>query len=141
MAAINQNVRSGNRIIVTLDGKQVGLVQSVRMSDDYAPDAASGIGDIHVQEHVPTIARHSISVSTMVLKRKTMRELGISAENGDDVLVGRVFDIESYDKDSGELLRKYMGCTYASGDLEVTKHAIVMASGTFLALDVAGMKA
>lgn len=141
MAQINQNVRSGNRIVVMLDGKQVGLVQSVRMSDDYAPDAASGIGDIHVQEHVPTIARHSISISTMVLKRKTMRELGISAENGDDVLLGRVFDIESYDKDTGELLRKYMGCTYASGDLEVQKHAIVMSSGTFLALNVSGTKA
>lgn len=141
MAKTNQNVRSGNRIVVMLDGKQVGLVQSVRMSDDYAPDAASGIGDIHVQEHVPTIARHSISVSTMVLKRKTMRELGISAENGDDVLLGRVFDIESYDNDTGELLRKYMGCTYASGDLEITKHAIVMSSGTFMALNVSGTKA
>lgn len=140
MATINQNVRSGNRIIVTLDGKQVGLVQSVRMSDDYAPDAASGVGDIHVQEHVPTIARHTLSVSTMVIKRKSLRELGIAVENGDDALVGRVFDIESFDKDSGELLRKYMGCTYASGDLEVTKHAIVMSSATFMALDVSGNK-
>jgi hypothetical protein len=140
MATINQNVRSGNRIIVLLDGKQVGLMQSVRSSDDYAPDAASGIGDIHVQEHVPTIARHVVSVSSMVIKRKSMRELGISVENGDDALVGRVFDIEQYDKDTGELMRKYMGCTYASGDFEVSKHAIIMASATFMALDVSGTK-
>jgi hypothetical protein len=141
MAKVNQNVRSGNRIVIQLDGKTVGLIQSVRMSDDYAPDAASGIGDIHVTEHVPTIARHSISVSTMVMKRATLRQLGIASENGDDALTGRVFDIVSYDKDTGEELRKYMGCTYASGDLEVNKHAIVMSSGTFMALDVSGIAA
>lgn len=141
MAKVNQNVRSGNRIVITLDGKQVGLIQSVRMSDDYAPDAASGIGDIHVQEHVPTVARHTLSVSTMVMKRATMRQLGIASENGSDALVGRVFDIESYDKDTGELLRKYVGCTYASGELEVSKHAIIMSSGTFMALDVTGKAA
>lgn len=137
----NQNVRSGNRIVVKFDGKDVGLVQSVRMSDDFAPDAASGIGDIHVQEHVPTMARHSLSVSTMVLKRKSLREVGIASENGDAALLGLVFDFESYDKDTGELLRKYMGCTYASGDLEVSKHAIVMSSATFMALDVSGTRA
>lgn len=141
MAKINQNVRSGNRIVIQLDGKTVGLLQSVRMSDDYAPDAASGIGDIHVQEHVPTIARHTLSVSAMVMKRATLRQLGIASENGDDALVGRVFDIVSYDKDSGDVLRKYVGCTYASGDLEVSKHAIVMSSGTFMALDVQGTAA
>lgn len=138
---VNQNVRSGNRIVVKLDGKDVGLIQSVRMSDDYAPDAASGIGDIHVQEHVPTMARHSLSVSTMVLKRKSMRAQGLSTENGDGALLGLVFDIECYDKDTGELLKKYMGCTFASGDLEISKHAIVMASGTFMALDTSGTQA
>jgi hypothetical protein len=137
----NQNVRSGNRIVIQLDGKQVGLIQSVRMSDDYAPDSASGIGDIHVQEHVPTIARHTVSVSTMVMKRATLRQLGLASENGDGALQGLVFDIVSYDKDTGEELRKYMGCTYASGELEITKHAIVMSSGTFLATDVSGLAA
>lgn len=141
MAQTNQNVRSGNRIVIQFDNKQIGLLQSVRWSDDYAPDGASGIGDIHIQEHVPTIARHTISVSTMVIKRKTLRELGISSENGDDVLKGRVFDIVAYDKDTGEELRKAMGCTFASGDLEINKHAILMSSGTFLALDVSGSKA
>lgn len=138
MAAINQNVRSGNRIVIEMDGKQIGLIQSVRWSDDYAPDGASGIGDIHIQEHVATIARHTISVSTMVIRRKSMRELGISAQNGDSVLQGKVFDIVAYDKDTGEMLRKAMGCTYASGDLEIQKHAILMSSGTFMALDVSG---
>lgn len=138
MAQQNLKTRTGNRIIVTFDGKQVGLVQSVRMNDDYGPEPASGIGDIHVQEYVPTMARHSLSVSSMLLNRGAMLEQGIAMENGDAMLQGLVFDIEVYSKDDGTLLRKYVGCSYASGDMEISKHAIVMASATFNALDVTG---
>lgn len=141
MATQNLKTRSGNRIIVTFDGKQIGLLQSVRANDDYSPEPASGIGDIHVQEYVPTMARHSLSVSAMLLNRGAMLEAGIAAENGDAMLQGLVFDIEVYSKDDGTLLRKYIGCSYASGDLEVSKHAIVMQSGTFNALDVTGVGA
>lgn len=132
----NLKTRSGNRIVVLFDGKQVGLVQSVRMNDDYSPEPASGIGDIHVQEYVPTMARHSLSVSTMMLSKGNLAEAGVTMRNGDAVLQGLVFDFEVYDKDTGELLKKYIGCSYASGDTEVSKHAIVMQSAQFNALDV-----
>lgn len=134
----NLKTRSGNRIAVVFDGKQIGLVQSVSMNDDYSPDPASGIGDIHVQEYVPTMARHSLSVGTMVLKKGSMLEAGISMENGDAVLQGLVFDFESYDSDTGELLRKYVGCSFASGSIDIQKHAIVTSNAQFYALDVTG---
>ena len=138
MAAKNLRTRSGNRIQAVFDGKKIGLIQNVRMSDDYAPDPASGIGDIHVQEYVPTVARHNLNVTSMVLIRGAMLEAGLIPENGDGALLGLVFDIEVFDKQTGDLLRKYVGCSYASGDLEVSKHTIVMQSGTFNALDVSG---
>jgi hypothetical protein len=50
-----------------------------------------------------------------------------------------VMDFEVVDKDSGQLLRKYTGCSYASGDAEVSKHAILMQSAVFNALDVVGI--
>lgn len=134
----NLKVRSGNRTVVLLDGKQVGMIRSVRMNDDYSPEPASGIGDIHVQEYVPTMARHSISVQNMVLIKDSIRSLGVAMENGDAVLKGMVFDFETYDKDSGALLRKYTGCSFASGDTEVNAHQILMNSGQFNALDVTG---
>lgn len=135
-----QNVitHSGNRIVVRLDGQDVGLVQSCRMNDDYAPEPASGVGDIHVQEYVPGMARHSLSVSQMVLKRSNMRLKGITAMNADDMLKGLVFDIVTYDKDTGAELRRYVGCSFASGSVEVSKHAIVTAEAQFNALDVTG---
>ena len=134
----NLQVRSGNRIIITFGGVQVGMLQSVSANDDYAPEPASGIGDIHVQENVPTIARHSLSVSVMVMNKGAMVNAGIAPENGDAVLLGIVFNIEIYSKDDGSLLANYIGCSYASGSLEVTKHAIVMQHGQLLALDRTG---
>jgi hypothetical protein len=134
----NLKTRSGNRIVIVIDGKQYGLIQNLRASDDYAPEPASGIGDIHVQEWVPTQARHVLSISKMVLNVEKLRANGIFPENGDGVLQGLVFDIEQYDKDTGQLLVKYVGCSYASGDLDVSKHSIVMMSGTFNALDRVG---
>ena len=120
MAKTNIKTRSGNRIAVVFDGKQLGLVRSVRASDDYSPEPASGIGDIHVQEYVPTMARHTLSVSQMVLIKGAMLEAGIAAENGEAMLQGLVFDLEVYDKDSGALLRKYVGVSYASGETCIT---------------------
>ncbi|MGR9107813.1 MAG: hypothetical protein ACU843_12860 [Gammaproteobacteria bacterium] len=138
MASVNLKTLSGNRIEVQFDGFRVGLVQSVSMNDDYSPEPASGIGDLHVQEHVPTMARHSLSVSTMVLFTNNLRDLGIAAENGNEVLVGKVFDIVAFSKDDGAELRKYVGCSYASGSVDIAKHAIIVSNAQFLALDVTG---
>lgn len=137
----NLKVRSGNQIAVVFDGKQIGFIQNVSPNDDYGPEPASGIGDIHVGEYVPTMARHTLSVSAMVLKKGAMLEAGIVPENGDDVLRGLVFDFEVYDKDDGTLLRKYIGCSYASGGIEIAKHAILVQSAQFNALDVSGVGA
>jgi hypothetical protein len=134
----NLKVRSGNRIVVLFDGRQIGMVRSVRANDDYSPEPASGIGDIHAQEYVPTMARHSVSVSSMVLIKESMQGVGLTPENGDAVLQGLVFDLEVYSKDDGKLLRKYIGVSYASGDIDINAHQIVVASGQFNALDVTG---
>ena len=137
MSTTNIKVRSGNRTIVLLDGKQVGLIQSVRASDSYALEPASGIGDIHVQEYVPTTATHTLSISQLVLYSGSLRQLGLSVENGDDALKGMVFDIVTMDK-TGETLRKYTGCSFDSGDLEISAHKVLSSSCQFKALDVSG---
>lgn len=135
----NIKVRSGNKIVVVFDGKQIGMVRSVRSSDDYSPEPASGIGDIHVQEYVPTMARHTLSISNMVLITGAMMASGIVPENGDGALNGLVFDLEQYDKFDGKLIRKYIGVSYASGDIDISAHQIVVQSGQFNALDVKGL--
>ena len=138
MATQNIKVRSGNRIAVMLDGQKVGLIRSLRASDDYSPEPASGIGDIHVKEYVPTMARHTISVSEMVLEKASLRDAGIIPENGDAALQGLVFDVVLMSKDTGEVFRSWRGCSFASGDIEVTAHQIVSRSAQLNVLDVSG---
>lgn len=135
----NVQMQSGNRIAVVMAGLQIGLIQSIDAEDDYAPDLASGIGDIHSVEAVPTRASHTLQVSVMVLKKGALMKAGIAAENGDAVLKGQVFEVEVYDQDSGALLRKWIKCSYARGTMTFTKHAIVMQNATLLALDASGV--
>lgn len=137
MATSNIKARTGNRIEVTFDGIRVGVAQSIRSSDDYALDPLSGIGDVHVQEYVPTMARHTVSLQRMVLYTDKLRSAGVSLANGDAALEGKIFDIVILDKKDGEV-RKYTGCSFASGDLEVSAHKIISASCQFNALDVSG---
>ena len=134
----NLKVRSANLARVMIDGDEVGLMQNISMSDDYGPEGASGIGDIHVQEYVPTMARHSIQCSKMALRTAGLYAKGIIPENGEGALKGLVVDIEVLDKETGEVMRKYLNCTFASGSIEVSKHAIVSYQSQWMALDVAG---
>lgn len=138
MATKNIKARSGNSIRIVIDGTFIGMAQDLRGSDDYSPEPASGIGDIHVKEYVPTMARHTVTLSQMVMLNGPLRKLGFSAENGDQMLQGMVFDIVVQEKGTGTLLRKYTGCSFASGDIEVRKHAILMNNATFNALDAVG---
>jgi hypothetical protein len=136
----NVKTRSGNRVVIQFDGNTVGLLQNIRMSDDYGLQEASGIGDIHVIEWVPGMARHQVSAETMVLFNGALRDQGLTPENGDAVLEGAVFDICVMSKDDGSVLRKIVSCSFASGDTTVTKHAIITSNCQFNALDVSGTK-
>ena len=138
MAKPNVHARTGNRFLIVMDGVTIGAARNARLSSDYGPEPVSGIGDIHAIEYAPTMARHSVNVSQMVLKKKTMLAAGLIPENGDVMMRGMVFDIIAQDKDTGEVVRKFINCSYASGDIEINAHQIVTASGTFNATDVVG---
>lgn len=134
MATTNRRAHSANQVIVKQDNRIVGVIQSVRANDDFAPEPLSGVGDITVQEHVPTVARYSLNIAYMALRTQTMFSEGVAFETPEDALEGKIFDIEVHDKETGAILRKYEGCSFASGDVEITKHQIVVTNAQFLAL-------
>lgn len=138
MAATNLKAKSGNKFVIVFDGNPIGMCQSVEMRDEYSPEPLSGVGDIHVQEYVPTMAHHTLQVEEVMLNTNSMLKAGIAFENGEDALSGRVVDIINMDKETGEVVRKYMGCSYASGSIQVRKHAMIIANATFNALNVSG---
>ena len=152
----NVIVRSSNRFTIKMGGVAIGLLQDLRCQDDYSPEPASGIGDIHVKEYVATMARHTLTTSQACMFANSLRALGISFANGDDALKGMVFDIEIADRintasvapgssspvimqdNDGSVLRTYKKCSFASGDVEIRKHAIIITSATLNACDVEG---
>lgn len=134
----NLQAQSGNRVAVVFDGKQIGAMQSARMTDDYGLEPVYGIGDINPIENVPTAARYSLSCQNVVLRKGAMRAAGLIPENGNEVLQGLVFDVEVYDKDDGSLIRKHVGCSYTSGDIDFQRNAIIMASAQFVCLNASG---
>lgn len=139
MSTNRVNVRSANRFVIKLDGVQIAICKSLRASDDYGHAPEYGIGDIHAQEIVPSAARHSVSVTHTVVKSQAVRGLGISAENGDDVLQGREFDILGMDKDTGDVLRKYIGCVFTSGDSTIDANQTIKGTMQFQCRDVQGV--
>lgn len=134
----NLKTLSGNRIKVLFGGVAVGLAQSIRLVDSYALEDASGIGDIHVIEHVPTKANHTVSVTGMTLFTGNLRDQGISATNGDQALLGLVLDIVVFSRDTGLALRSAKNCSFDSGTVSVSAHQIVSQEAQFKALDVSG---
>src|SRR5579872_6173055 len=131
MSSTNLQARSGNKIFVKFNNTTVGLCQDIRFTEDYGPTEASGIGNIHVQEWVPTMARYQISTRFMLLNTQSMYNAGIAPVDGNTTLQGIVIDIEVIDSGTGITLRKYVGCSYASGDVQITKHQIVITSAAF----------
>lgn len=138
MSRQNVHARTGNRFLIVMDGVTIGACRTAQSSDDYGPEPVSGIGDIHAIEYAPTMARHSVSVNQMAIKKQSLMAKGLVPENGDDALKGLVFDIIAQDKDTGEVVRKYVGCSYASGSIDITAHQVTVLSGQFNALDVQG---
>lgn len=137
MPASNRKVHSGNLIEVTFDGKRVGVVNDLTGSEDYALDAASGIGDHKPVEWVPGMARITVRATFMVLKADTLASLGLEPDHANEALLGNTFDIAVFDNE-GRHLKTYKGCSFASGDVRVTRHAIVIHDAVFNCLDVMG---
>ena len=134
----NLKTISGNRIKILFGGSAIGLAQSVRFADSYGLEDASGIGDIHVIEHVPSKATHTVSVTAMTLFVGNMRDQGISIVNGDNALQGLVLDIVVYSRDTGLPMRAAKSCSFDSGTLSVEAHRIVSTDASFKALDMTG---
>lgn len=138
MSQINSVVQSANKIVVLYNNQPVGLCQDINFSDDYNPEPASGVGNIYVQEWVPTMARYEIHTRFMVLNQQSMYSAGIAFVDGNAALTGLVFDIQIIDGVTGGSLRKYTGCSYASGNVRVEKHNIVVSEARFVCLQPTG---
>jgi hypothetical protein len=132
----NLQVETANQIVLQFDGRPVGLVQNLDCTEEYGIEPATGIGDIHVLEYVPTVARYNLSISVIALRKNSLRSQDILPLNGEDVLKGRVFDICIFSKNGGPALLTYKSVTIGSAGVQINKNAIIMNNCSGAALRV-----
>lgn len=140
MSTLNKNVVTANNVVVSIDGKQIGAVQSLSIQDNYALTGVYEIGNIDPLENPPTQATYSVSCKQVIINAKSLRSLGITPENSEVVLQGLVFDIEALSKE-GVSLRKVRGCSYDSGTVTIDKNQVVITDAQFKALSISGQGA
>ena len=134
--------KTGNKILIQFGSVTIGLCQSVDIQEDYGLEPCSGMGDCEVTEWVPTMARYTVHVEEMVLNAGSMRSAGLIPEDAAGALVGNTFNITFVSTGGAgvpALDRVIQGCTYASGSVQIRKHAIVVANAVFNAISVKGV--
>jgi hypothetical protein len=131
-------VLPANETRLLFNGIEMTLEQNITCDDNYGLEPVSGIGDIHVAEYPPTLARHRLSLSGYAKLTEPLYLQGIAPENGDEALEANVFDIEIFDKKTGTLRRRYENCSYDGGQFEVRAHYFWMVNANFVATDVSG---
>lgn len=129
---------SGNDVRVFLGGVEVPLLQNLSGDDAYNHEPASGVGDIHVTEFIPSRAMHTITIDKMIFKPELLTLLGIIVENGDGALRGLMFDIEVQAKRGG-VLKTWYDAKCDRARVTVRAHSIIVQDATFMALDTAGV--
>jgi len=133
-------VVTGNECTIVINNVKVPLMQTLRATDDYGHEPASGIGDIHVTEYTPTLARHSIAISRFVMTLDQAINAGIILANGDDAMRNLEFDIEVMSKDGSTLMKKYLRCKNNSSDISVTAHRVLVSDANFVGIDTTALK-
>ena len=128
---------TGNEVDVYLDGVKVDLLQTISGNSSYGQQPASGIGDIHNKEHLPSRAEHQITIDRMALRKDSLVAMDIILENGDAAMRGKTFDIEIFSKE-GPLLHKFIKAVNDSNRVNVTAHRIVISDAVFVARDQVG---
>lgn len=128
---------TGNQVNCYINGVLLQVLTTLRTTDDYGYEPVVGVGDVHVKEYVPTVARHAISISKFLLTVENAVTAGIILENGNAAMVGNVFTIEIYAK-SGPLLKKYINCVNTSSDLNVQANRLIVSDANFVGTDTSG---
>jgi len=134
-------VYSGNTVMVVINNKPVGLLQDVTADEDFAPEPASGIGDVRVVEYVPTMYRVSLRVASMSLKKDSLFSVGVFPENVDKYLATNPFTVVVIDKVTNKIIRQYNNCIFGRGTFSVRKHTIVSHDCTLFSTEAIGGEA
>jgi hypothetical protein len=139
----NYKSHTGNRIIIRFNGAIVGLVQSLRASEDFGVQGLYQVGDIQAAELVPTQAQYTLTADMIFLKTDTFysgfgSSTPLAPVDPYGALYFKPFQVAIYDSDTMKLMRYWDGCYYSQGDLQISMNAVLTGSCTFRAITASG---
>lgn len=124
MASIDkQTVHTGNTALIKIDGVAVGRAQGFSPSTDFGTQGVYEIGTIMPVEHVYLRYEGRISFERFMMRKENLALLGYVGL-GEDILKKHIIDIEVQDKETGETITVYRGCTFANYDATYRANAI-----------------
>lgn len=131
MAAVDQQqIQSANLVDISIKGKSVGRAQSIRSTRSFGTVDVYQIGSIMPQESAALKFEGRVTLSRFRLRRSDLIKQGIVSV-GADVLQKPVFDITIRDKESGQIIESYLGCSIISTDTEVRANEIISEEAQF----------
>jgi hypothetical protein len=116
---------TGNHVIMTINGKTIGLMSNVTITDEVEMQRIVGIGDSTAVELVPGDVSYVISGDRYMAQTEALRDLGLVPENPADWLTFSGLHIEVVDRINGKTLEHYSGCKFTHHTRKYEKHAIV----------------
>lgn len=120
---------TGNRGLIKFDGKTIGIIQNIRIADNYNQQSVDGVGDPETQEWVPGLLQYNITGDKYFGSGQHMALVGI-VPGSDNVLTAPEFEVEVQDNVTFVTLEHYTGCKFNTHERNYSKHVVSSESFT-----------
>lgn len=124
LTAAGTKTMTGNRTIIKIGGKAVGLVQHININCRIDQQPLHGIGDVLPAEIVPGHVEYSVEGNRALVPKKSLTAMGILPDD-DSWLTAPSLELELIDRVSGNNVLVY-GCKLTNYRIEAKAHAIVL---------------
>ena len=128
-------VRSVNDIALFIGGAEFILEENYGEDIQMPLEVVSGAGDIKGAELVPTTILYRLTLNGYMKQTELLHDLEIVPDRARDRMINRSFDIEIYDRESGELLAKYPKAKCEAVTTDLRKHNLYMRNARFVSVD------
>ena len=128
------SVHAGHTIKIKIDKQEVGRIQSGEGRRSFGQEGVYEIGSIMPQEHVPLRYEGGFTVDRFYVRKKDLKQLGL-ASVGEEILQKDVIDIEVEDKQTGDIVRVYEGCSLQDYSENFRVNAISGENASFVYLN------
>lgn len=129
-SASEQKTHTGHTILLKIKGNTIGRAQGIDGERSFGTEGIYEIGSIMPQEHVNNRYEGSVNIERFLVRNTDLARAGY-ASLGEEVLKKNVITLEVVDKYTGNIVRRYHGCTIVTYRETFRVNAIAGENATF----------